>query len=105
MHLFVVANAPRSVSDTPSANTRNVRDPLGGDRLYRNDGGHFVDVSAAAGIYGSEIGLGLGVAEVPPVAVGQRLGAHTSELQPQSKLPFRLPLGKKKNSVIKITSG
>src|SRR6059058_5805522 len=42
-------------------NTRTVRDPLGGDRLYRNDGGHFVDVSAAAGIYGSEIGLGLGV--------------------------------------------
>ncbi|PYO66032.1 MAG: hypothetical protein DMD69_15430 [Gemmatimonadetes bacterium] len=39
----------------------HVRDPLGGDRLYRNDGGHFVDVSAAAGIYGSEIGLGLGV--------------------------------------------
>src|SRR5437660_189094 len=45
----------------PLENTRNVRDPLGGDRLYRNDGGHFVDVSAAAGIYGSEIGLGLGV--------------------------------------------
>src|SRR5881398_3325526 len=45
----------------PLTNTRNVRDPLGGDRLYRNDGGHFVDVSAAAGIFGSEIGLGLGV--------------------------------------------
>jgi hypothetical protein len=38
-----------------------VRDPLGGARLYRNTGGHFVDVSAQAGIYGSEIGLGLGV--------------------------------------------
>src|SRR3989441_12636040 len=45
----------------PLENTRGLRDPLGGDRLYRNDGGHFVDVSAAAGIYGSEIGLGLGV--------------------------------------------
>jgi len=40
---------------------RNVRSLNGGHRLYRNDGGHFTDVSAAAGIYGSEIGFGLGV--------------------------------------------
>lgn len=39
---------------------RNVRSPKG-DRLYRNDNQHFVDVSAQAGIYGSEIGFGLGV--------------------------------------------
>ncbi|HEY4290987.1 MAG TPA: VCBS repeat-containing protein [Puia sp.] len=40
---------------------RNTRSPSGGHRLYRNDGGHFSDVSAEAGIYGSEIGFGLGV--------------------------------------------
>lgn len=33
----------------------------GGDKLLRNDGGHFVDVSEKAGIYGSLIGFGLGV--------------------------------------------
>ncbi|PWJ60417.1 VCBS repeat protein [Dyadobacter jejuensis] len=33
----------------------------GGDRLLRNDNGHFVDVSEQAGIYGSLIGFGLGV--------------------------------------------
>jgi hypothetical protein len=32
-----------------------------GDMLLRNDGGKFVDVSEAAGIYGSLIGFGLGV--------------------------------------------
>ena len=32
-----------------------------GDMLLRNDGGTFVDVSEAAGIYGSLIGFGLGV--------------------------------------------
>jgi hypothetical protein len=37
------------------------RDPLAGDRLYRNDGGHFVDVSQQAGIYGGAGGYGLGV--------------------------------------------
>ena len=33
----------------------------GGDRLMRNDGGRFTDVSEQAGIYGSLIGFGLGV--------------------------------------------
>lgn len=33
----------------------------GGDKLLRNDDGHFKDVSEAAGIYGSLIGFGLGV--------------------------------------------
>ncbi|PPK86499.1 VCBS repeat protein [Neolewinella xylanilytica] len=33
----------------------------GGDRLLRNDGGSFVDVSKSAGIYGSLIGFGLGI--------------------------------------------
>src|SRR5881394_367735 len=61
LDLFVINNSPRPVASFDLKNTRNVRDPLGGAQLYRNDGGHFVDVSAQAGIYGSEIGLGLGV--------------------------------------------
>jgi len=42
-------------------NERPVRDAAGGDKLYRNDGGRFTDVSEQAGIYGSVIGFGLGV--------------------------------------------
>ncbi|MEP4533171.1 MAG: VCBS repeat-containing protein [Cyclobacteriaceae bacterium] len=42
-------------------NERPKRDLLGGDKLMRNDGGVFVDVSQDAGIYGSIIGFGLGV--------------------------------------------
>ena len=42
-------------------NMRPQRDPIGGDKLYRNDEGRFVDVSETAGIYGSVIGFGLGV--------------------------------------------
>src|SRR6266496_3517931 len=61
LDLFVINNSPRPIASFDLKNTRAVRDPLGGDRLYRNDSGHFVDVSAPAGIYGSEIGLGLGV--------------------------------------------
>ena len=40
---------------------RRIRNPRAGDRLYRNDGGHFVDVSAQAGIFGGAEGFGLGV--------------------------------------------
>lgn len=36
------------------------RDPNGGNKLYRNDGDYFTDVSEKAGIYGSAIGFGLG---------------------------------------------
>ena len=42
--------------------SRTARDAAGGDRLYRNDSGRFVDVSESAGIYGSVEGFGLGVA-------------------------------------------
>jgi len=41
--------------------SREVRDSVGGHKLLRNDNGHFTDVSAKAGIYGSWIGFGLGV--------------------------------------------
>lgn len=41
---------------------RDQADELGGDKLYRNDGGHFTDVTTLAGIYSSEIGFGLGAA-------------------------------------------
>lgn len=40
---------------------REIRDTLGGNKLYRNEGDRFVDVSEEAGIYGSNIGFGLGV--------------------------------------------
>ena len=42
-------------------NQRGIRDKKGGDKLFRNDKGKFIDVSKEAGIYGSEIGFGLGV--------------------------------------------
>ena len=59
---FVLNNSPRSIGSFGyNKNIRNVRDPVNGDRLYRNDNGKFTDVSAAAGIYGSEIAFGLGV--------------------------------------------
>lgn len=61
LDLVVINNSSRPVSSLGMKNTRTVRDKDGGARLYHNVGGHFVDVSEKTGIYGSEIGFGLGV--------------------------------------------
>lgn len=59
---FVLNNSFRPIESFGfDRNVRNVRSESGGHRLYRNDHNHFTDVSAEAGIYGSEIGFGLGV--------------------------------------------
>ncbi|HXO85251.1 MAG TPA: VCBS repeat-containing protein [Gemmatimonadales bacterium] len=62
LDLFLIRNSPRAVSTLPVENMRTKRDPLGGHELYRNDGTRFEDVSERAGIYGPEIGFGLGLA-------------------------------------------
>ncbi|MEK6477825.1 VCBS repeat-containing protein [Catalinimonas sp. 4WD22] len=41
---------------------RDTRHPLAGDKLYENVNGHFVDISEKAGIKGSPLGFGLGIA-------------------------------------------
>jgi hypothetical protein len=62
LDMFLVNNSFRPVSSFGLRNIRNIRDPLGGHKLFHNDGnGHFTDVSAKAGIFGSEIAFGLGI--------------------------------------------
>ena len=59
---YILNNSYRSVASFGyTRNLRNIRSPKGGHKLYRNDNGKFVDVSEKAGIYGSEIGFGLGI--------------------------------------------
>jgi hypothetical protein len=59
---YVLNNSYRAIGSFDlKRNERENRDPEGGDRLYRNDNGRYVDVSEEAGMYGSVIGFGLGV--------------------------------------------
>jgi len=62
LDLYLVNNSFRPVSGFGLRNIRHVRHALGGDKLYRNVGGRFLDVSDQAGIFGSEFAFGLGVA-------------------------------------------
>jgi len=60
---YLLNNSMRSVGAYDyRPGQREVRDSSGGNKLYRNEGRKFVDVSEKAGIYGSAIGFGLGVA-------------------------------------------
>jgi len=59
---YLLTNSFRSVGNYELIkDQRNIRDTLGGNRLYRNDNDHFTDVTAETGIYSSKIGFGLGV--------------------------------------------
>ena len=62
LDMYLLNNSFRSVGGYDlRPGQREIRDPAGGNKLYRNDSEHFTDVSEAAGIYGSAIGFGLGV--------------------------------------------
>lgn len=62
LDMYLLSNSGRSVGlfDLREGQ-REIRDPEGGNKLFRNEGNRFVDVSEEAGIYGSSIGYGLGV--------------------------------------------
>ncbi len=67
---FMIDNSPMPINDLGYANRRDLPAaewPVpnflksGGDHLFRNDNGHFVEVSKQAGIHGTLISFGLGV--------------------------------------------
>jgi len=67
---FMINNSPIPVNQLGYANKRDLNEkdwPVGnflkggGDHLFRNDGGHFVEVTQQAGIHGTLISFGLGV--------------------------------------------
>jgi len=67
---FIINNSPMPINTLNNSNRRDLPDSLwpvadflkgGGDHLYRNDNGHFKEVTQSAGIHGSLISFGLGV--------------------------------------------
>lgn len=67
---FMINNSPIPVNTLNNANHRDLPDsawPIaqflkgGGDHLFRNDNGHFTEVTQKAGIHGTLISFGLGV--------------------------------------------
>ncbi|MDP3767684.1 MAG: CRTAC1 family protein, partial [Dehalococcoidia bacterium] len=61
LDMYLLNNSTHTERAISPSTNRAVRNAKAGDRLFRNDRGHFVDVSAAAGIFGGVEGYGLGV--------------------------------------------
>ena len=61
LDMYLLNSSVHTERQPSSHPQRTPRHPRAGDRLFRNDGGHFVDVSEHAHIYGGVEGYGLGV--------------------------------------------
>ncbi|HMP32686.1 MAG TPA: VCBS repeat-containing protein, partial [Saprospiraceae bacterium] len=62
LDVYILNNSFRAIGSFDlRSDLRTQRSALGGDKLLENRNGKFVDVSEKAGIYGSEIGFGLGI--------------------------------------------
>jgi hypothetical protein len=62
LDLFLLATNVKVIRGMDFEQARTMNDPYAGDKLYRNDGDHFVDVTAGSGIISNSLGYGLGVA-------------------------------------------
>lgn len=62
LDIYILNHAVHTQSSFGKADLRYERNQQTGDRLMRNDGGTFTDVSEEAGIYGGINGYGLGIA-------------------------------------------
>jgi enediyne biosynthesis protein E4 len=62
LDLFLLATNVKVIRGMELDKARSGNDPYAGDKLYRNDGDHFTDVTQKAGILSNGLGYGLGVA-------------------------------------------
>ncbi|HEV8364622.1 MAG TPA: VCBS repeat-containing protein, partial [Gemmatimonadaceae bacterium] len=61
LDMYLLNHSTHGERTNGSPALRHLRHPTAGDRLFRNDGNRFVDVSAKARVYGGVEGFGLGV--------------------------------------------
>ena len=62
LDMFLLNHSVKKISNLELERYRTEIDSLSGDKLYRNDGGHFTDISAQAGLHQNPLTFGLGIA-------------------------------------------
>jgi enediyne biosynthesis protein E4 len=62
LDLYLLATNVKVIRGMDFEKARKMIDPYAGDKLFRNDGDHFTDVTEASGILSNALGYGLGVA-------------------------------------------
>ncbi|MEP0711733.1 MAG: CRTAC1 family protein, partial [Algoriphagus sp.] len=61
LDLYLLNHHIQVINELEFSDTKKIRHPYAGDKLFRNDGGKFTDISEQAGIKGSALGFGLAV--------------------------------------------
>src|SRR6202012_3068991 len=59
---FLLRHSVKKIDNMELASHRDELDPLAGDKIFENQGGHFIDVSKKAGLRQSPLTYGLGIA-------------------------------------------
>ncbi|SHG95153.1 Repeat domain-containing protein [Chryseolinea serpens] len=62
LDVFLLATNVKVIRDLEFKSARTTVHPYAGDKLFRNDNGHFTDVTTQAGILSNALGFGLGIA-------------------------------------------
>ncbi|MCH6232792.1 VCBS repeat-containing protein [Cognataquiflexum rubidum] len=62
LDMFLLNHHIEVINEIEFDQARAIRHPFAGDKLFRNDEGKFTDISEEAGIKGTALGFGLGVA-------------------------------------------
>ena len=62
LDLYLLATNVKVIRGMELGKARTINDPNAGDKLFRNDGDHFTDVTEKAGILSNALGYGLGIA-------------------------------------------
>jgi enediyne biosynthesis protein E4 len=62
LDMFLLQHSTHQTDAYGPVSLREKYSPESGGKLYRNDGGHFTDVTKGSGIFSSALGYGLGVA-------------------------------------------
>src|SRR6266550_3369243 len=61
LDLYMMNHSLHAFGTFTDTTLRRTRHPLAGDRLFRNTGGRFTEITDQAGIYSSALGYGLGI--------------------------------------------
>ena len=62
LDVFLLATNVKVIRELEYEEARKAKHPYAGDKLFRNDNDHFVEVTSEAGILSNALGFGLGVA-------------------------------------------
>jgi len=86
LDMFLLRHSVKKIDNMELASHRDEQDPLAGDKLFENAGGHFVDVSKKTGLRQSPLTYGLGIAIAFRLAWAG--GSNVNRVKTRNPIPY-----------------